>query len=180
MREDFWEFLPSHTMILATNHKPEIRGTDYAIWRRIKLIPFTVVIPDAQQNKALPEQLLQELPGILAWMVRGCLDWQANGLRPPQEVLLATEAYKQEQDVFEAFLATECCRTPTARVSAADLYAAYERWCKENDIEPVKKRAFGIRLGDSGCHPDKGSGGRRDWVGIGLPTTDPEDSRYGK
>jgi putative DNA primase/helicase len=180
MREDFWEFLPSHTMILATNHKPEIRGTDYAIWRRIKLIPFTVTIPDDQQDTALPEKLAEELPGILAWMVRGCLDWQHNGLRPPEEVLLATEAYKQEQDVFESFLATECCRTPTARVSAAELYSTYERWCTENDIEPIKKRAFGIRLSDSGCKPDKGTGGRREWVGIGLVAQGTEDQRYGK
>jgi putative DNA primase/helicase len=180
MREDFWEFLPSHTMILATNHKPEIRGTDYAIWRRIKLVPFTVTIPDDQQDKTLPEKLLTELPGILAWMVRGCLDWQAHGLCPPQEVLLATEEYKQEQDVFEAFLATECLRTPTARVSAAEIYTAYETWCKENEIEPIKKRAFGIRLGNSGCKPDQGTGGRREWVGIGLPNLATEDARYGQ
>jgi putative DNA primase/helicase len=112
-------------------------------------------------------------------MVRGCLDWQVAGLRPPPEVLLATEAYKQEQDVFEAFLATECFRTPTARVSAADLYAAYETWCKENDIEPIKKIPFGRRLGESGCSSAHGTGGRREWVGVGLPTKAREDTRYG-
>jgi putative DNA primase/helicase len=179
MREDFWEFLPTHKMILATNHKPEIRGTDYAIWRRIKLVPFTVTIPTAEQDKALPADLLKELPGILAWMVRGCLDWRENGLRPPPDVLLATEAYRQEQDVFEAFLETECFRTPTARVSAADLYQAYEGWCRNNDIEPITKRAFGQRLGDGGFTPDKGTGGRREWVGVGLPATPSEGTRYG-
>jgi putative DNA primase/helicase len=178
MREDFWEFMPSHTMILATNHKPEIRGTDYAIWRRIKLIPFTVTIPDDQQDTSLPERLRAELPGILAWMVRGCRDWQLHGLQPPPEVLLATEAYKQEQEVFESFLATECFRTKTARVSAADLYGAYERWCADNDIEPIKKRAFGMRLGDLGCQPCQGTGGRREWIGVGLPSNDHEDTLY--
>jgi putative DNA primase/helicase len=179
MREDFWEFLPTHTMLLATNHKPEIRGTDYAIWRRIKLIPFTVTMPDDEQDPALPEKLAKELPGILAWMVRGCLDWQTHGLRPPEEVLLATQAYKQEQDVFEAFLASECFRTPSARSSAAELYSTYETWCKDNDLEPLKKRAFGMRLGDSGCQPAQGTGGRREWVGIGLAARGQEDTRYG-
>jgi putative DNA primase/helicase len=179
MREDFWEFLPTHKMLLATNHKPEIRGMDHAIWRRIKLIPFTVTIPEAEQDKALPTTLLHELPGILAWMVRGCLDWRAGGLRPPQEVLLATEAYRQEQDVFEAFLATECFRTPNARVSAAEIYQTYEQWCGNNDIEPINKRAFGQRLGDCGCTPHQGTGGRREWVGVGLPAPSTEAARHG-
>jgi putative DNA primase/helicase len=179
MREDFWEFLPTHKMLLATNHKPEIRGTDYAIWRRIKLVPFTVTIPKPEQQKSLPTTLLHELPGILAWMVRGCLDWQHNGLRPPPEVLLATEAYRQEQDVFEAFLETECFRMPNARVSAADLYRAYEHWCGDNDIEPIAKRAFGQRLGDCGFTPEKGTGGQRMWVGVGLPATTAETTHYG-
>jgi putative DNA primase/helicase len=112
----------------------------------------------------------EELPGILAWMVRGCLDWQTHGLQTPAEVLVATADYRKEQDVFEEFLATECHRTPTTRVSVADLYAAYEHWCTANDIEPLKKRAFGIRLGDSGCTPDKGTAGTRMWVGVGLPS----------
>jgi len=178
MREDFWEFLPTHKMLLATNHKPEIRGTDYAIWRRIKLVPFTVTIPKPEQQKSLPTTLLHELPGILAWMVRGCLDWQHDGLQPPQDVLLATEAYRQEQDVFEAFLETECFRMPNARVSAAALYQTYERWCGDNDIEAIAKRAFGQRLATCGCTPDKGTGGRREWVGVGLPAPTEEKTRY--
>ena len=180
MREDFWEFLPTHKIILATNHKPEIRGTDRAIWRRIKLVPFTVTITDEDQDTTLPEQLHQELPGILAWMVRGCLAWQQDGLQTPEEVLVATDAYQKEQDVFQDFLDTECSRLPAARCSAADLYATYERWCADNDVEPLKKRAFGMRLGECGCSPDKGTGGRREWVGIGLPDRAGPDKRYEK
>jgi putative DNA primase/helicase len=179
MREDFWEFLPTHKIILATNHKPEIRGTDHAIWRRIKLIPFTVTIADADQDKTLPQKLQQELPGILAWMVRGCLDWQINGMQTPEEVRIATADYRKEQDVFEDFLATECHRVTTARCAAADLYITYERWCTANDIDPMKKRTFGIRLGDCGFTPDQGTGGRREWVGIGLPSKEEEGRRYG-
>ncbi len=74
MREDFWEFDPTHKIILASNHKPTVRGTDHAIWRRIRLVPFAVTIPESEQDKSLPGKLLTELPGILAWCVRGCLD----------------------------------------------------------------------------------------------------------
>jgi putative DNA primase/helicase len=178
MREDFWEFRPTHKIILVTNHKPQIRGTDHAIWRRVKLIPFTVTIPETEQDPTLPEKLMQELPGILAWCVQGCLDWQERGLRFPAAVTDATAAYRQEQDVFEDFLVTECVRLPQASCSAADLYAAYDLWCKQNDIEPLSKREFGVRLGEcDGLMPDKGHAGRRLWRGIGLPTPPQADTQ---
>ncbi|MBV9452643.1 MAG: hypothetical protein JOZ19_00760 [Rubrobacter sp.] len=90
-------------MWLATNHKPEIRGTDPAIWDRIRLVPFDVRIPSGEVDRELPEKLKAELPGILAWAVRGCLDWQKNGLGEPEEVRAATEAYRAEMDVLVAF-----------------------------------------------------------------------------
>ena len=71
MREDFWEFSATHNIWLAANHKPQVRGTDHGIWRRIKLIPFTVIIPDDQQDKELLNKLLAELPGILNWALAG-------------------------------------------------------------------------------------------------------------
>ena len=74
MRENFWNFWPSHTFFMATNHRPEIRGTDSAIWNRVKIVPFTVSIPKPQQDHALPEKLRDELPGILAWAVRGHME----------------------------------------------------------------------------------------------------------
>src|SRR5262245_11504483 len=80
MREDFWEFSPTHTLMMGTNHKPKIRGTDRGIWRRIRLVPFTVTVDSLQEDRAMPEKLLAERPGILAWCVRGSLDWQARGL----------------------------------------------------------------------------------------------------
>ncbi len=69
MREDFWEFSPTHSIVLATNHKPTVRGTDHGIWRRLRLLPFTVSIPDGQADKSMPEKLRAEAPGILAWLV---------------------------------------------------------------------------------------------------------------
>jgi P4 family phage/plasmid primase-like protien len=179
MREDFWQFDPTHKIILATNHKPVIRGTDHAIWRRIRLVPFTVTIPEKDQDKELPAKLMEELPGILAWAVRGCLDWQKQGLAAPDAVKDATQGYRDEMDVFEGFLAGECFRLPSAQVSAKDLYDAYERWCQANDVEALNKRAFGLRLADSGFTPDKSTGGVRIWRGIGLPNSKKDDKRSG-
>ena len=78
--KDFFQFLPTHKIILAANHKPVVSGTDHAVWRRIKLVPFVVTIPEEAKDKVLPEKLKAEVPGILAWAVRGCLDWQRGGL----------------------------------------------------------------------------------------------------
>ena len=108
MRENFWEYLPEFKLWLATNHKPEIRGTDYAIWRRIRLIPFNVTIPEDQRDPDFPSKLKTELPGILTWAVQGCLAWQQYGLQPPAEVRTATDRYQAEMDVLAAFLA-DCC-----------------------------------------------------------------------
>jgi putative DNA primase/helicase len=83
---EFFEFLPEFKILLAVNHKPLIRNTDHAIWRRIRLVPFTVTIPEAERDKDLPDKLRRELPGILAWAVQGCLDWQREGLGMPEPV----------------------------------------------------------------------------------------------
>ena len=132
MRAEFFEFDPEFKIWLATNHKPTIRGTDYAIWRRIRLIPFTVTIPEAEQDAALLDKLTAELPGILAWAVRGCLDWQTNGLGAPSEVTSATQEYRDEMDVLGEFLTDCCVLAPTRTARAKDLYAAYQKWCEEN------------------------------------------------
>ena len=78
---EYFQFLPTFKIVMATNHKPRIGGMDHAIWRRIKLIPFEVTFPEEKQDKRLPEKLDKELPGILAWMVEGCLRWQKEGAR---------------------------------------------------------------------------------------------------
>ena len=116
MREDFWQFNPTHTIFLATNHKPEIRGTDHSIWRRIRLVPFNVTIPDEQQDRQLPEKLRAEYPGILAWAVRGCLDWQRHGLGIPEEIKHATQNYRSEMDIIGTFWTTVVSKNPQHRL----------------------------------------------------------------
>ncbi len=172
MREDFWQFTPTHTVFLATNHRPEVRGTDLGIWRRIHLIPFTETIPPDEQDTALPEKLRGELSGILAWCVEGCLEWQLDGLQAPDEVLAATKEYREEMDVLGAFL-EECCEVgPEKNVAASELYQAYGLWCTDNGEQQETQRKFGRRLTERGVFSryKGGSTGGHRWRGLDLLT----------
>ena len=174
MREDFWQFKPEFTLWLATNHKPQIRGTDHAIWRRIHLIPFNQTFHEPetrkapQKDKTLPGQLREELTGILAWAVRGCLAWQKDGLKTPESVRQATEGYRLEQDVLAAFL-EECCGVfdKRAEAGASELYEAYKRWCDHSGERAESQKSFGTRLRERGL-TSRVSHGRKVYEGIGL------------
>jgi putative DNA primase/helicase len=172
MRAEWFDFKPTHKLWLSTNHKPEIRGTDPAIWRRIRLVPWGVAIPPAEQDRKLLEKLRGELPGVLAWIVRGCLEWQREGLKAPDDVRRATAAYRTEMDVLGAFLQECCIVDPDSNVAARDLYAAYKLWCQENGERAETQRRFGARLTERGGferYRGGKSGGHR-WRGLELLT----------
>nr|MDP9479407.1 phage/plasmid primase, P4 family [Actinomycetota bacterium] len=170
MRQDFWQFDPTHTAFLCTNHKPEIRGTDNAIWRRIRLIPFTETIPPAEQDKKLPEKLRSELPGILAWAVEGCLEWRREGLHAPEAVRKATAGYRSEMDVIGAFLRDECEAGRDYKASFKAVYDRYEEWCTEGGEKAEARRKFNARLKERGQFTDRrsGPGGSYEWHGLQL------------
>ncbi len=147
--EDF-EFLPQFKLWLAANHKPVIRGTDYAIWRRVRLIPFEVTILPEQRDQDLPAKLKAEMPGILRWAVEGCQMWLEGGLRPPERVLSATAGYKAESDVLAAFLEENCDIDPSFSEQGSRLYTAYKRWADENGEHVMTNTRFGRELGDRG------------------------------
>jgi len=178
MREDFWEFAPTHTVFMGTNHRPDVRGTDHAIWRRLKLIPFDITIPEAEQDKTLPETLRSELPGILAWIVRGCIEYLRNGLGEPEQVMDATKVYRTDMDPLEAFIDEECVVRPESWCKFASLYSAYTRWCEESNEYPIKKRRFADRLTERGYERDVGTDGVKIRRGIALRHDgDPDPSR---
>ena len=163
------EFDPTHKLWIYGNHKPAIRGTDDGIWRRIRLVPFTVTIPSEEKDPRLTEKLARERDGILAWAVRGCLDWQRDGLGLPGAVASATEAYRSESDRLAAFL-EECCVVELcARVGKSDLYAEYARWCEASGERPVSKRKLGQVLIERGFGEGRNER-ERFWTGLGLPT----------
>jgi putative DNA primase/helicase len=147
MREDFWEFAPTHHLWLAGNHKPVVTGADHGIWRRLKLIPFDVVIPEAEQDKGLPAKLAGELPGILNWALAGCREWQARGLGEPGAVRAATSGYAVEMDLVGQFL-EECCEVgPNFVAEATALLNAFRERFPD---DPHTQRAFGDRLREKG------------------------------
>jgi putative DNA primase/helicase len=147
--EDF-EFAPQFKLWLAANHKPTIRGTDFAIWRRVRLIPFDVTITAEQADRDLPKKLRAELPGILSWAVEGCQMWLMDGLRPPERVLAATADYKSESDTIAAFI-EDCCEVDGAYTEpGGKLYQAYTRWAKDNGEYVITNTKFGRDLTDRG------------------------------
>jgi putative DNA primase/helicase len=165
--QEHFEFYPTFKLWLAVNHKPIIQGSDYAIWRRIRLIPFTVTIPKPERDKRLGEKLLAELPGILRWAVEGCMGWQQEGLEPPLVVKGATGEYRAEMDVIAAFIREHCETGPAQVARAGALYAAYCEWCAEVGETPVHQKRFGEELKQRGFTAGKHQGDRC-WHGIGL------------
>ncbi|MFI5395315.1 MAG: phage/plasmid primase, P4 family [Candidatus Binatia bacterium] len=161
-----FEFPPTFKVCLAANHKPVIRGTDHAIWRRIHLVPFTVTIPNKEQDKELKTKLKGERGGILAWAMRGCVQWQKRGLQPPQEVVAATAEYREEMDLVGDFIAERCELSPSAKIAKGLLYEAFTQWCKDQGIEPAESHKwFAARLEEKGIGGSRKSSARY-WVGI--------------
>ncbi len=174
MREDFWEFYPEFKLWLATNHKPKIQGTEDAIWRRQRLIPFNVKIPESERDPRMLEKLSAELPEILAWAVSGCLEWQREGLAPARAVADATRAYRAEQDVLAAFLEECCVLAQNSTAKASELYQSYVKWCENTGERAESQRGFGTRLAKRGLDRHRSTGGLFHWRGIGLLADDPE------
>jgi putative DNA primase/helicase len=154
MREDEWQFEPTHKPVLATNHRPEVQGTDEAIWRRLPLVPFEQSFPvgDPRRDPMMPEKLKREAPGILLWLVRGCQAWLAaeKKLKNPKAVTEATQGYREEQDKLGAFLADCCIVGPDIRVRVEKLMEKYLAWCIRNKHHPMNGSAFGRTLSERG------------------------------
>jgi putative DNA primase/helicase len=166
---EFFQFRPEFKIWLIGNHKPVIRGTDNAIWDRIRMIPFTVTIPESERDPALPDRLRAELPGILRWAVQGALAWQRDeGLHPPAEVRGATAAYRDEMDTLASFI-EECCLVDSnAMTSAKLLYSTYAKWTGDSGERPMTKTAFGSRLKERGFKAEATRTARM-WFGLRLP-----------
>ena len=146
-------FSPTHKIVLLTNHRPQLSSTDRAIWERLHLVPFDLSFVDNPQedyqrkrDPDLPEKLKNEASGILAWLVRGCLEWQKGGLQPPTKVLETTAQYKNDEDIVGQFLSA-CARESTHEiVRASVLYNTYKSWCENCGYRYFGIRKFGERM----------------------------------
>lgn len=160
MREDFWEFTPTHKILLVTNHLPHIRGTDLGIWRRIRRIPFVKTFwnPDAgesgpdelKQDETLKDDIKAEHQGILSWIIRGTLSWLHDGEQAPPEVNGSTGEYRAQQDVLGAFIDDLCSQDQNSVCEAAELYKAYKKWSENNGEYAKPQRQFGMAMSERG------------------------------
>jgi putative DNA primase/helicase len=128
-------FDPSHTLIMLTNHLPAVSGDDPAVWRRILVVPFDVVIPPDERDGDLPERLKAAAPAVLAWVYRGWLAYQDRGLDPPEAVRTRTEAYQADSDALGRFLDERAILTPHAVVKARELFTAWASWCHASGLD---------------------------------------------
>ena len=164
--EEF-SYRPQFKIWLATNHKPAIWETSDAIWRRVKLIEFNQQFTGRHADAALRGKLEAELPGILAWAVRGFLEWQKIGLNEPRRVSRATLGYRQESDQIGRYLKERCDLQSSRRTPAKRLYDDYAQWCGRNHETPVANNAFAAKLAERGIERKRTAGGVI-YVGLGL------------
>jgi putative DNA primase/helicase len=167
MRQDFFEFIPQFKLLIAGNHKPGLRSVDEAIRRRLHLIPFAVTIPAAERDLNLLDKLTGELPGIFAWVIEGCLEWQRHGLQPPEAVTTATETYLSQEDSFAGWLDDRCLCEPDAWENATALFKSWKVWAEDAGERVGTQKGFSGRLGDRGFAPKRSKSGRG-FLGIRL------------
>jgi P4 family phage/plasmid primase-like protien len=169
LHENFFRYTPNYKVWLGCNHKPDIKGTDEAIWDRIRLVPFDVRISDDEIDQTLPDKLKAELSGILNWALEGCLKWQQHGLGVTDEIKQATQQYRREQDALADFIDTCCIVKPAVKVSRKQLHEEYLHWCETNGEDVLSQKAFASTIQERNGVTDGGnSGGVRKWKGIGL------------
>jgi putative DNA primase/helicase len=156
MRQDDFEFQPQFKLLIAGNHKPQLRGVGKAIQRRIHLVPFTVTIPDEQRDDELAQKLEAEYPQILQWAIDGCRAWLAEGLAAPPEVLEATSRYIEGEDTIGEWLEERCeQKGDTERPRA---YKNYRGWMDGRGERPWSSKAFWAALEEKGYLAKKSNG----------------------
>lgn len=172
LRQEWFEFQPEFKIWLSTNHKPVIKGTDDAIWDRIRLVPFEVRIPDEKIKPAseVYKIFADERPGILNWALEGLRMWQKEELQMPEKIKTATNNYRTEMDTIQEFINDRCILGKTEEVSVKQLYEDYTAWCAETDERPLGKRVFGSRMAEKGFdqYQKTSEGNARTWIGLTI------------
>lgn len=177
---DQYTFSPTHTLFLMTNYKPHADAKDKAFWTRACLIEFTLRFVDnpqgTQERKAdtnLTEDLKVEASGILAWLVRGCLDYQKQGLNRPEIVLLSTESYRASEDNIQQFIDDCCVCHESVSVGAQRLYDTYKKWCADNNLSHINGKLFGEDISRRFAKVHRRTGWEYQKIGIRTDDTPP-------
>ena len=160
MRQDDFEFTPEFKLTIVGNHAPALQNVDDAIRRRFNVLPFEH--RPARVDHGLKEALAREFPGILAWCVAGCLDWQQRGLQRPEIVRTATAAYFDMQDSFAAWLDDCCAVGPNEADTAATLWDSWSWFARQGGEDPgSKNKTFPDRMRQAGFASVRDVGGIR-------------------
>lgn len=170
---EYFTFRPTFKLWLASNHKPEIRGNDEGIWRRILMVPFTVRIPKAKRDRDLPRKLAAELPGIFRWACEGAKQWYADGLQVPEIVRDATKEYRHDMDSLGVFIEAHCLTDieegePKLSVRLKLLYDAYKKWAVGAGEKPMAQKSFSQRLSERGFRRSTRKSYGYDYLGLAL------------
>lgn len=162
------QFTPAFKLLMLGNHKPIIKGNDYGIWRRVRLLPFSRQFSPEERDPHLTDKLKAEAPHILAWMVEGCAEWQKRGLADvPNAISQATDGYQEEMDLTGRWLAECCALSSIAETATGELYANYRAWSLDNGLRPASAVSLGRRLGERGISSRRSSG-KTLWAGLAL------------
>ncbi|GAB2747750.1 phage/plasmid primase, P4 family [Terrabacter koreensis] len=165
---------PTHQLLYVTNALPIVKGNDPAVWRRVRVVPFDVVVAPEDRDPGLPERLALHADAVLSWIVAGYLDYEDNGgMREPASVLRATGAYQADSDAVARFIAERCLVSPVATCPTRDLYAAWQRWALRDGAEPMSEKAFAKELDRLGHEVRRTKSDRRR-IGLGLLADDDE------
>jgi putative DNA primase/helicase len=168
MRKDFFEYIPQFKLTIIGNHKPVLRNCNDAAKRRFNIVPF--ILKPAKPDRELEQKLMAEAPGILQWMIEGCLDWQQNGLIRPKCVVEATVEYFSDQDLFAHWLGDECdCEPGNMDKSGASsvLFKSWSDYAKAMGHKPGTTATFKDNLIAAGCKFYRGAKAR-EFFGIRL------------
>lgn len=167
-----FDYVPSHKTTLNTNWEPVISGTDEGIWRRVLLLKWTFQATAKDRDDHLGAKLLAERPGILAWAVRGCIEWQKaggglNGLCVPESMILAHKKYRSTQDTLGSFLSDSCDLSPGYFCPKGQFREAYEHWCDQHGARPFGVKRL-IRELEAKSIGDGRNSDTRLWLGVKL------------
>ena len=168
--QEYFDFWPTHKILIRGNHKPLIADETDGAWRRVRLVPFDLRLNEEEVDPQLESRLMEEVEGILAWAVQGCVTWQKEGLEPSARINSASACYRTECDLVGEFL-EEYTLDPQGQISQQNLWDEWREWCQRNGVREGSKKAFTRKLEGRGIRPHGWKNSVRQYTGVRKKTS---------